>query len=341
MNLRIVCLAACALAPAVLASVPAQAAGQVYKAPRNGFNQPDLGGTWSNTSITPLERPAAFGTRKTLTPEEVATAEGTRAKLLADGAKPTDPNATTEEVNQKCDLPGFPATADCAYNVGWTDAGEHVMRVHGEPRTSLVTFPDNGRIPYLPGKAPRFAFGEGKADNPEDRILPERCLVSQNVWVGALMAPTLYNNTYVLQQSRDTVAIIIEMAHDARIIRLNAQHGPTPRWFGDSVGHWEGDTLVVDTINFHPEQLSNNSDKLHMVERFTRVGPDRLLYQFRVEDPGAYKEPWGGEYEFRASAQPQYEYACHEGNHGLQGILAGARADEKAGKVRGNSASAQ
>ena len=339
MTAKFVCLMASAVVAIGLPSIAAAQGGAAapagaYKAPRNGFGQPDLGGTWSNTTMTGMERAVAFGERKALTPQEVATIEGARAKVLANGAKPTDPNATTEEVNKTCDIPGFPATADCAYNVGWTDGGSTVMRVNGEPRTSLITFPANGRIPYLPGKAPHFAFGEGKADNPEDRILPERCLVSQNISTGALMNPTLYNNTYVLQQSKDTVAIVVEMAHDVRYIRLNAEHGVSPRWFGDSVGHWEGDTLVVDTINFHPEQLARNSDKLHLVERFTRVGKDRLLYQFKVEDPGAYAQPWGGEYEFRTSDGPQYEYACHEGNHGLQGILSGARADEKLGKVR-------
>ena len=339
MNAKIACLMGCALvalgAPTLAAAQTSTAtSAKAYKAPRNAFGQPDLGGTWTNTTLTRMERAVSFGDRKALTPQEIAAIEGARAKLLADGAKPTDPNATTQEVNKTCDLPGFPATADCAYNVGWTDAGNTVMRVNGEPRTSLITFPANGRIPYKPGRTRRSAMGEGKADNPEDRILPERCLVSQNISTGALLNPTLYNNTYVLQQSPDTVAIVVEMAHDVRYIRLNAQHGVSPRWFGDSVGHWEGDTLVVDTINFHPEQLAYNSDKLHLVERFTRVGKDRLLYQFRVEDPGAYTEAWGGEYEFRTSDGPQYEYACHEGNHGLQGILAGARADDKLGKVR-------
>jgi hypothetical protein len=342
MDGKIACLMACVLAstalPAIAAAQSGKAAATTYRAPRNGLNQPDLSGTWNNTTLTRLERPVEFGDRQVLTPKEVAGIEGDRAQLLEKGGKPTDPNATTESVNKTCDLPGFPATADCAYNIVWTDAGERVMRVNGEPRSSLITFPANGRVPIRSAKVRPSAMGEGKADNPEDRILPERCLVSQNITAGALLNPTLYNNTYVIQQGRDSVAIVVEMAHDVRNIRLNAKHSSVPKWFGDSIGKWEGDTLVVDTINFHPEQLAYNSDKLHLIERFTRVGANRLLYQFRIEDPEAYLEPWGGEYEFKTSAGPQYEYACHEGNHGLEGILRGARADEKAGKVREVSA---
>jgi len=324
---KFACLLACCLASTAL---PALAAPAAYKAPRNALGQPDLEGTWENTTLTRMERPAQYGDRQVLTPQEVAAIEGDRAKLLQEGSKPTDPNATVQDVNQKCDLPGFPATADCAYNVGWTDAGERVMRVNGQPRTSFITYPANGRIPRRPDAKQRpSAMGEGKSDNPEDRSLPERCLVSQNISTGALLNPTLYNNTYVISQGKDSVALVVEMSHDVRLVRLNAQHGTEPKWLGDSVGHWEGDTLVVDTINFHPEQLAYNSPQLHLVERFTRVAPDRVLYQFRVEDPGAYTQPWGGEYEFKSSDGPQYEYACHEGNHGLLGILAGARAQEK------------
>ncbi len=154
------------------------------------------------------------------------------------------------------------------------------------------------------------------------------------VTTGALLNPTLYNNNYLIQQGKDSVAIVIEMAHDVRNIHLNGKHDGVPKWFGDSIGHWEGDTLVVDTVDFNPAQLTRNTKQLHIVERFTRVAKDRLLYQFRVEDPGLYSEAWGGEYEFVAESERQYEYACHEGNYGLLGILEGARADDKLGKKR-------
>jgi hypothetical protein len=167
-------------------------------------------------------------------------------------------------------------------------------------------------------------------DNPEERSLPERCLESQNFREGALMTPTLYNNNYQIVQGPDTVAIVVEMSHDARIIRLNAQHRTdgVRDWFGDSIGRYEGGALVVETTNFHPLQLRANSDKLKLTERFTRVGKDRILYRFTVEDPETYSQPWGGEYEFTPSPGPLFEYACHEGNRGLEGILAGARWEE-------------
>jgi hypothetical protein len=326
-----VCLLASAAAPtiSIAQTLPAKSSPAAAKAPRNGFNQPDLEGVWSNTTLTHMERSPQFGDHLVLTPAEAATIEGDRSKLLANGAKPTDPKATTQEVNKTCDLPGFPATADCAYNVGWTDAGNLVMRVNGQPRSSLITFPANGRVPWKPGRAPKSAMGEGKSDNPENRSLPERCLVSQNITAGAVLNPTLYNNTYLIRQGPNTVSIVVEMSHDVRTIRLNAKHENTPKWFGDSIGHYEGDTLVVETTNFHPEQLARNSPQMKLLERFTRKDKTHILYQFRIEDPEAYTEPWGGEYEFYITPGPQYEYACHEGNYGLEGILSGARAQEK------------
>ncbi len=139
----------------------------------------------------------------------------------------------------------------------------------------------------------------------------------------------------MFQQSKDTVVFVAEMSHEPRIVRIGAKHDTIPRWLGDSVGHWEGDTLVVDTINFHPHQLVANSDRMHLVERFTRVAADGILYQFRVEDPGAYTQPWGGEYILHTSKGPQYEYACHEGNYAMEGILAGARQAEAEAKASG------
>jgi hypothetical protein len=129
------------------------------------------------------------------------------------------------------------------------------------------------------------------------------------------------------------------MSHEPRIVRLNAKHSNTPKWYGDSIGHYEGNTLVIETTNFHPEQLAHNSAQFKVTERLTRVGKGRILYQFKVEDPETYTQPWGGEYEFHASQGLQYEYACHEGNYGLMGILQGARADEKAGKAHETASS--
>jgi hypothetical protein len=324
--------------------VHAQSKISTYEHALTPAGVPNLGGTWSNTTITRWERPEAYGDRAALTPDEVARMEGAAAHSEELANRPTDPNATVETLPNDCSG----GRSWCNYNAQWTDTGDHVMRVHGEPRTSLVTFPADGRIPYnaaaqarreeaakaaAAAAAKATAQGPGSfsnADNPENRSLPERCLVSQNFRDGALLSPTLYNNTYEIVQSPQAVVIVVEMSHDARIVRLNARHGTTPQWFGDSIGWYDGDTLVVETTNFHPAQLRQNSANLKLTERFTRVGEHRLLYRFKVEDPAVYAQPWGGEYEFNTSSGPLYEYACHEGNYGLPNILAGARQQEHA-----------
>jgi hypothetical protein len=167
----------------------------------------------------------------------------------------------------------------------------------------------------------------GKNDNPEGRSLSERC-VSYNS--NAVIRPFLYNSIYSITQSRDTVAIQSEMIHDVRVVRLNGKHrtdGITP-WDGDSIGHYEGNTLVVETTNYEPRtNMFGASDQLKVTERFTRVSPTRMYYAFTVEDPKSWTKPWGGEYELN-KAQGIYEYACAEGNYGLEAILAGARYEE-------------
>jgi hypothetical protein len=147
--------------------------------------------------------------------------------------------------------------------------------------------------------------------------------------------PVLYNNTYQIVQTKDQVSILVEMDHDVRIVRMDArQHLPANMrpWMGDSIGHWDGDTLVIETTNFHPEQVfRGSSEHLKVTERLTPVGKDRLHYAFWVEDPTVFAEPWGGEYEFSRTKGPVYEYACHEGNYGLVGILQGAREEDRTG----------
>ena len=168
----------------------------------------------------------------------------------------------------------------------------------------------------------------GPYDNPEMRPLPERCLLGFSSTGGPPMLPALYNNMKQIVQTKDHVMILIEMVHDARIIRMNAEHDPPEirKWLGDSVGHWEGDTLVVDTTNFTDQPaLSGASRNLHVVERFTRVDADTLRYQFTVEDPTVWSAPWSGEYIWPASTERVYEYACHEANYSFSGILRGAR----------------
>ena len=328
MNAKANGLVVCALASTVLSAMTigqafAADAASTYKPPHDNFGHPDFSGAWSNDSLTRMERPPEFGDRLTPTAEELAKLEGAQAAKVQVGN-------SADTLRGECEKANTAFTVQCGYNQAFFDNTLHMMRVHGQPRTSLVTFPANGRIPRRSdGRAAQNGGGgAGNSDNPENRSLPDRCLVSQNISNGALLNPTIYNNTYLFQQNKDTVVIVAEMSHDARTIHIGAQHDNIPRWFGHSIGHWEGDTLVVDTVHFNPQQLTRNSDQLHLTERFSRVGPNRILYQFKVEDPAAFTEAWGGEYEFSTAKGLQYEYACHEGNYAMESILKGAREDD-------------
>ena len=352
-------LAAIAASAPASAQQAAQGGGQAskapaYKAPRNSLGQPDFTGAWSNMSLTPSVRSVLYGARAVHTPEEVRILEGAQEEKLAKGNAPSDVNAGAA---------GGTGNVG-AYDQGWIDNGVKVMRVRGEPRTSMLTTED-GQVPPRRGaakaalppnagsveaglQAARLAAsrdqfeGQGSAaaaragsyDNPETRGVGERCLIGFGRNAGPPMFPNgWYNNNYQIVQSRDAVAITVEMVHDTRIVRLNDKHrtdGVRP-WFGDSIGWYEGDTLVVETTNI-PERMAYGGswENLKVTERFTRVGPERLHYQFTVVDPATWDKPWGGEYEFSALNGRLHEYACHEGNYALEGILAGARAEERA-----------
>ncbi|MFI4934252.1 MAG: hypothetical protein ACHP7N_06510 [Caulobacterales bacterium] len=337
--------------PAALAD-PAKAPAPAYKAPINFYGQPDLGGTWTNATLTNLIRPSEYGDRLVMTPQEVAKIEGDDAKAVAEGNKPTDPKLKVTDLPYECGR-GFSGVG-CGYNAAWVDPGTTVMRVNGEPRTSFITNPANGKLPaFKAGFRPSgffFGGGEGRvippallaqfakrADNPETMSLGERCIMSFGLSAGPVMLPLLYNNNYEIVQSKDTVAIEVEMVHDVRVIRIGGEHrtdGVRP-WLGDSIGHYEGKTLVVETTNFPKAQAFIGAwQNLKVTERFTRVAPDRILYQFTIEDPTVWDQPWGGEYEFSKSKGIIYEYACHEGNYALADMLAGARADEAAAAAK-------
>ncbi|MGZ6016186.1 MAG: hypothetical protein ACXWKM_10615 [Phenylobacterium sp.] len=303
-----------------------------FHAPRAVDGQPDLQGTWTNASLTPLERPPAMGERMALTPDEVKAIEGKRAAVIRASNAPTQADVDLNKLPcYAANLIDSGATPDCGYNAFWTDHGDNVMRVKGEPRTSLITFPANGRMPArLPrkpgGPTPvRGVYGRA-GENPENQTLAERCITSFGNHAGPVMLPSFYNSNYQIVQGRDAVAILVEMIHDVRVVRLNSQHNPVRSWYGDSIGHYEGDTLVVETTNYNPNQnLMGGSADMKVTERFTRVGPKRLRYEFKVEDPSVWATPWGGEYEFAPAKGAVYEYACHEGNYALPDILAGAR----------------
>src|SRR5580704_17163569 len=321
-------LGAAISALAASANAPADAG---YKAPLNAYGQPDLEGTWTNATLTVLERPKEYGARLVMTNEEVKKVEGDDAKMYAADAAPRDPKVKTADLPHECGK-GF-SGAGCGYNFAWIDPGNTIMRVNGEPRTSFITDPADGRLPpYKPGvTVPNMYMRPHYGENPENQTLAERCLTSFGYSAGPVMLPLLYNNNYEIAQSKDTVAIVVEMVHDVRIIHIGGKHrtdGERP-WMGDSIGWYEGPTLVVETTNFpQATALRGAWKELTVTERFTRVGPHRILYQFKVKDPTVWDTTWSGEYEFTASKGRIFEYACHEGNYALAGILAGARADE-------------
>jgi len=287
---------------------------------------PDLEGVWTNSSITVLER---TDPRLPLRLSE----EQARAIEAARGAQDAASSAPTPESE------GAPAAggAVLGYNTFWLDRGDRVGRVQGEPRSSWITDPPDGRLPLSEEGRTRAAVimaGRGE-DGPEGMNPADRCLVASRGSGGPPMLNNIYNNTYQIVQTPDHVMILVEMNHDARIIRLNGAHRPAPlsQWLGDSVGWYEGDALIVETRNwkkahgdYEPVRLS---DSALVRERFTRVAPDEVLYQFEVQDPAFYTQTWRGELSFSPAPGPAFEYACHEGNYALGGILAGARLKEK------------
>jgi hypothetical protein len=352
-------LAAGGIVTAAIAQTPAKpAAAQPspnakhdpnYKAPRLKIGQPDLQGVWSNASLTPMSRRAEFKDRLTFTEEEVKTLEAAMVQEIEEGLERTAEDAPAEYVPPKNLKPEYAAGGGAVggYNRFWLDPGNHVMRVNGEPRTSLFTTP-NGQAPARKAGAataqatpPTFVALLGQSpiprgggfDNPETRGAGERCIVSFGRNGGPPMfANGFYNNNYQIIQSPNSVAIVVEMNHDTRVIRLNSKHrtDDVRPYFGDAIGWWEGDTLVVETTHIpQSQQFMGSWKNLKVTERFKRVADDRLYYSFTVEDPTMWDQPWGGEYEFHP-LEPQrlYEYACHEGNYALPGILSGARVQE-------------
>lgn len=334
-------------APLVFAAATPEAAAQTraapYKAPRTSFGQPDLSGYWTNATLTRETRPAALGDRLVYTPAEVAKLEAAVEQEVEEGNRPTDPNAPAPKVGGEESAsarPEFQAAGGGTggYNRGWLDPGASVMRVRGEPRTSFLTTPNGQEPPRKPGAPPAFQRGAGGGgglgsfDSYETRSIGERCIMGFGRNAGPPMFPNgFYNNNYQFLQTKDSFVIVVEMIHDARIVRLNDKHrtdGLRP-WMGDSIGRWEGDTLVVETTNIPQRQAYRGSwENLKVTERFTRVGKDRIHYQFTINDPTIWSQPWGGEYEFSPLNGEIFEYACHEGNYALPGVLAGARTEE-------------
>ena len=312
--------------PIALMFLSGALAAQSYEPPRTASGKPNLQGFWTNASLTTMQRSANY--------EEVGL-------VIPDDKLPEFTNDHHQNVRQATDdnqVQGeLPDGSDLArgrgYNAFWVDPGSQFGRVRGQSRTSWITYPEDGRIPFSEqgNELRTAAFARRGNDGPEGRSLGERCIIGFGSTGGPPMNNVLYNNMYQFVQTDDYLMILVEMVHDTRIIPINGQHRPDALepWLGDSVGYWDGDTLVVETVNLHPQQSPRNAAPLSaegkIIERFTRYSDDQILYEFEVSDPVYYTEDWRGEMTFNTTDTKPYEYACHEGNYGLTGILAGAR----------------
>ncbi len=322
--------------------------------PRTPSGHPDLSGTFDAATLTPLERPVALGNKAFLTVEEARELADKERSFAANANRQTDGGREAPPEGGAAGV-GFEANPEAGnrlgagnvggYNWFWVDRGSDAFAIDGQFPTSILIDPPNGRMPPMTPSAmkqmtARLAWfrpndgtawwldvdGPGPYDGPESLAMSERCMLG---FTGAAPSfPSLYNNFKRIVQTDDYVMIEIEMVHDARIVRMNSKH-PGPEvgyWLGDSIGRWEGDTLVVDTTNFLPQaSMRGGSEKLHVVERFTAQVGGNVLYNFTVADDTVWTAPWTGEYLWRASDDRVYEYACHEGNYAMEGILKGAR----------------
>ena len=309
---------------------PVSAKTKASAIPRTPDGHPDLQGIWTNATITPMERPASLAGKPTLIDAE--------AKALEKGA--SDELANVDGKSEAPLLAAAGSNGTGGYNVLFIDRGSEFARVDGVKRTSLIVDPQDGKVPPLTPEARQRAAAammrNARFDSVSQRPLAERCLLGFGSTSGPPMLPVLYNNNYQIVQTPDFVMILVEMVHDARIIRMNGTHPSknVRQWLGDSIGHWEGDTLVVDTTNFTDmTSFRGSSEDLHVVEKFTRTDANTILYRVTIDDPSTFSKIWTMEYPFVATAGPIYEYACHEGNYAMTDILGGARkAEGEAGK---------
>ena len=342
MNVRrlvlVVGLAALLLGPRdqlVSSSVAAQSrSAPTWTPPRTPDGHPDFQGVWVNNIATPLERPDALAGRATLTDQELAAMKKKAHELFSGQGDAAFGDTVFNVVwaNVKGTRAGFRSidgeTGD--YSSVWT------VERDWENRTSLIFDPPDGKLP------PMTAEGQKRRDDnlaamnrvpagPEDRPLQERCIT-----YGSPSLVAGYQSAYEIVQGPNSVVLTMEMIHDTRVITLDARPhvGPSVRqWLGDSRGHWEGDTLVVDTANYKPRSfMSRSSEQLHVVERFSRTSPDTLRYEITVNDPGTWTRPWSLMIPLTRADHPMWEYGCHEGNYGMAGILTGARAEERAAR---------
>jgi hypothetical protein len=325
MSLRSIGLVVCVTAFASFA--PAQQ----YKAPLAGDGHPDLQGFWANNNATPLERPKELANHPVLTDAEVQAMRKKAEEMFVSGkvdAAFGDQLFLTTWANVKGLKVGFTSTDGGTgdYSSEWND-----HRVW-DNRTALITDPPDGRIPPMTARAMKvreeiIKARQRPAEGPEDRSLGERCITR-----GVPPVQAGYQSYFQIVQTRAAVMMMTEMFHDVRVFKLDGQPHPpadVQGWMGDSRAHWEGNTLVIDTTNFKPRTFENvSSEKLHVTERISRQDAETLRWEITIDDPETWTKPWSMMIPLQRSAEPVFEYACHEGNIGLMGILAGARADE-------------
>ena len=307
-------LALMSLAAPPLRGQTPEPAKNTWTPPRTAWGAPDLRGVWDYRTITPFERPGELAGKKILSDDEAAEFEAREVK--------------------RRDKDRLPTRGVGSYNQFWWDYGD---KLTDDKRTSLIVDPPDGRIPPLTPEAQKRADAlkavrARRPQGPEDLNIPSRCILGFNA--GPPMNPSAYNNNFQLFQTPEYVVILNEMVHDARIVPLDGRaHLPEHirQWRADSRGHWEGDTLIVDTTNFSDKTSFRGSGKnMHLVERFTRVDADTLLYEYTIHDPKSFTKSWGAAIPMKTAGAPLFEYACHEGNYSMFTILEGARAQERA-----------
>jgi hypothetical protein len=337
MRRSILSLGALAILVGAVALASTSLSGQTLTHPTNkktalrtADGKPDLQGVWDFRTLTPMERPSELGGKEVLTDQEAAEFERKNAR-----------NQDDRTATARGNVNGAPTNTDVekAYNDFWWDFGKKVV---GTKRTSLIIDPSDGKIPPLTAEAKERASARQAryarpAVGPEDRGVGERCLLGFNS--GPPMIPSAYNNNVQIFQTSDTVVLLNEMVHNARVIPMDGRpHVPqnVRQWVGDSRGRWEGDTLVIETTNLRGETaFGNSTSNLRLTERFRRVDADTLLYEFTVNDPTTWTKPWTAQVPMTRSEGSLYEYACHEGNYGMMNLLSAARAVDKAPSTNG------
>lgn len=337
------------IGPALIAIAVALASPAMAQVPRTADGKPDFTGIWTNASLTPLSR--AQGVTKLVVDDAEAQKIVENTGLAGISADDPEFKATYSDPNKGAPEKGGADFGLKGYDAFWVAPGTHLAKVKGEWRTSNIVEPANGQIPYKDpaGQMARqmkgfqtYMTGNAPYEGPEEPSLSERCLIGFGQTGGPGMLSVLYNNNYQFVQTPDHMMILVEMAHDARIVpifangdeaRKNHRPNAIKPWLGDTVGWWEGDTFVMETRNVYPLQAEDMSVPLSpkgvVTERLTRTGEKDIFYEFSVNDPDTYTQPWKAELSFYPSPA-LYEYACHEGNHGMLGILAGARELERA-----------